>query len=217
MAQDDKGKKLLRALLDGDTSLDAAADILSTIDDAKQLKNALGDNARDLPRRLLSPTGLGLDGDLLWELAEMQLRGVELLANFAKRQVTARLDRVANLESPSNAVDVVGPAGGVAVGQFVIENKSGNTVLLSAPPKLGLRSARVAKDGERIPAKLELEGLADPFEAGARRRVRLRIALGSELRVGDTYVGHLELDARPDDKALRRVLVRVSVQRADER
>ena len=64
MSKDHQGKKLFEAVLDGGMSLDAAADILSAIDDAKQLKDALGDNAASLPQRLLSRASLQLDGDL---------------------------------------------------------------------------------------------------------------------------------------------------------
>jgi hypothetical protein len=209
MTEDHKEKKLLEAVLDGDASLDAAADILAAIDDARRLGDALGHNAGDLPLRLLSPGRFRLDGDLLWSLAEMQLRGVGLLANFARKQIAARLDGGDPLgDSERNVVHTTGPIGGKAVGHFVIQNKKKKDVDVEGPKTIRLREA--GSNGFHV--QPEFNKLTGKLARDEKRRVELVVPLTeSQFQVGGTYAGHFWLKA--DGKDFQSLVVRVSVRR----
>jgi len=209
MTEDHKEKTLLEAVLDGDASLDAAADILAAIDDARRLGDALGHNASDLPLRLLSPGRFRPDGDLLWSLAEMQLRGVGLLAKFARKQIAARLDAGDPLgDTERNVVNATGPIGGTAVGYFVVQNKKKEGVNVVGPTTIRLRGA----GSNGFDVRPVFNELPRTLASDEKRRVELVVPLTeSQFQVGGTYAGHFWLKADKED--FRSLVVRVSVRR----
>jgi hypothetical protein len=173
--------------------LDAVVDVLSTIDDARKLRNDLTANATSLPMQLLAPGSLRGAGDLLWGLADLQLRQLDLVAGFAKKHVESRLAALQRHAAPRRTVlRASGRKDSNAEGAFVIHNRRSAEVAPALPVELTF----CKEDGTSwtTAATSMFDGTPPTLAPGAKATVRVVVPLSDPFfEARRTHVAQLDI------------------------